>query len=66
MDANLKGSSQQIKEDAINRRNGQGPQHLKSFLLLFLTLRPKPNKRLLRARDELQLIFLFVISLEYI
>jgi len=63
MDADLEGSSQQTKEDDINRRNGQGPQHLKFFLLVFLTLRLKPNKRLLRARDEIQLIFLFVISL---
>jgi len=35
MDANLEGSSQQAKEDAINRRNGQGPKHLKFFLLVF-------------------------------
>jgi len=43
MDANLEGSAQQAKQDAINRRNGQGPKHLKFFLLVFLTLRPKPN-----------------------
>ena len=69
MDAHFEGSSQQANGDSINRRNGQGPQHLKFFLLVFLTLRPKPNKRLLRARTqalvyELQLIYLFVISLE--
>jgi len=50
MDANFEGSSQQENGDSINRRNGQGPQHLKFFLLVFLILRPKPNKRLLRAR----------------
>jgi len=44
MDANLEGSSQQAKQDAINRRNGQGPQHLKFFLLVFLKWRPRPNK----------------------
>jgi len=44
MNANLEGSFQQAKEDSINRRNGQGPKHLKFFLLVFLTLRPKPNK----------------------
>ena len=43
MDANLEGSSQQAKEDSINKRNGQGPKHLKFFLLVVLTLRPKPN-----------------------
>jgi len=36
MDANFEGSSQQAKEDSINRRNGQGPKHLKFFLLVFL------------------------------
>jgi len=35
-DVNFKGSSQQSKEDLINRRNGQGPEHLKLFLLVFL------------------------------
>jgi len=44
MDANFKGSSQQAKEDSINRRNGQGLKHLKFFLLFFSKLRPKPNK----------------------
>jgi len=44
MNANLEGSSQQANEDVINRRNGQIPKHLKFFLLVFLTLRPKPNK----------------------
>ena len=42
-DAILEGSSQQAFKDAINRRNGQGPQHLKFFLLVFLILRPKPK-----------------------
>jgi len=35
-DAKLEGSSQQLNKDAINRRNGQGPKHLKFFLLVFL------------------------------
>jgi len=35
-DANYERSSQQAKEDLINRRNGQGPEHLKFFLLVFL------------------------------
>ena len=43
-DAILEGSSQQANKDVINRRNGQGPQHLKFFLLVFLIWRPKPNK----------------------
>ena len=38
-DANYEGSSQQAKEDLINRRNGQGPEHLKFFLLVFLIFR---------------------------
>ena len=41
MDAKFEGSSQPANGDSINRRNGQGPQHLKFFLLVFLTLRPK-------------------------
>jgi len=44
MDANFGGSSQQANEDSIYRRNGQGPKHLKFFLLDFLKLRPKLNK----------------------
>jgi len=78
MNVNLEGSSQQAKEEVVNKRNGQGPQHLKFFLIVFLILRPKPNtcfhhpsclRRLLRARaqaliDELQLIYIFVIYLE--
>jgi len=36
-DVILEGSSQQANKDAINRRNGQGPKHLKFFLLVFLT-----------------------------
>jgi len=43
-DATLEGSSQQANKDAINRRNGQRPKHLKFFLLVFLTRRPKPKK----------------------
>jgi len=43
MDANFEGSSQQGKEDLINRRNAQGPKHLKFFLLVFLNSRPKLN-----------------------
>jgi len=35
-DAILEGSSQQAITEAINRRNGQGPQYLKFFLLVFL------------------------------
>jgi len=35
-DAKLEGSSQQANKDFINRRNGQGPKHLKFFLLVFL------------------------------
>jgi len=34
-DATLEGSSQQASKDLINRRNGQGPKHLKLFLLVF-------------------------------
>ena len=37
-DVNYKGSSQQAKEDLVNRRNGQGPEHLKFFLLVFLNI----------------------------
>ena len=37
-DANYEGSSQQVKEDLISRRNGQGPEHLKFFLLAFLNI----------------------------
>jgi len=37
-DANYEGSSQQPKEDLIDRRNGQGPEHLKFFLLVFLNI----------------------------
>ena len=37
-DANYEGSSQQAKEDLINRRNGQGSEHLKFFLLVFLNI----------------------------
>jgi len=37
-DANYEGSSQQAKEDLINRRNEQGPEHLKLFLLVFLNI----------------------------
>jgi len=43
MDANFEGSSQQAKEDLINRRNGQDPKHLKFFLLVFLNVRPSPT-----------------------
>jgi len=69
MHANFEGSSQQENGDSINRKNGQGPQNLMFLLLVFLILRPKPNKRLLRARaqalvHDLHLIYLFVISLE--
>jgi len=34
-DATLEGSSEQANKDLINRRNGQGPKHLKFFLLVF-------------------------------
>jgi len=34
-DAKLEGSSQLANKDFINRRNGQGPKHLKFFLLVF-------------------------------
>jgi len=34
-DVILEGSSQQAKKDVITRRNGQGPKHLKFFLLVF-------------------------------
>jgi len=37
-DDNFEGSSQQSNEDLINRRNGQGPEHLKFFLLVFLNI----------------------------
>ena len=43
-DAKLEESSQQAFKDAINRRNGQGPQHLKFFLLVFLILRRTSRK----------------------
>jgi len=43
-DAKLEGSSQQANKDAINRRNGQGPKHLKFFLLVILIMRPSPTK----------------------
>jgi len=33
--ATLEGSSQQANKDITNRRNGQGPKHLKFFLLVF-------------------------------
>ena len=50
-DAILEGSSQQANKEAINRKNGQGPQYLKFFLLVFLIWRPKP-KPTLRPNDE--------------
>ena len=34
-DDTLEGSSQQANKYLINRRNGQGPKHLKFFLLVF-------------------------------
>jgi len=34
-DAKLEVSSQQENKDFINRRNGEGPKHLKFFLLVF-------------------------------
>ena len=34
-DAILEGSSQQANKDVITRRNGQGREHLKLFLLVF-------------------------------
>jgi len=34
-DDTLEGSSQQANKDIITRRNGQGPKHLKFFLLVF-------------------------------
>jgi len=34
-DVILEGSSQQAKKDFITRKNGQGPKHLKFFLLVF-------------------------------
>ena len=49
-DATLEGSSQQAFKDVINRRNGQGPQHLKFFLLVFLIVRPKPKNLKDKAR----------------
>jgi len=42
-DAILEGSSQQANKEAINRRNGQGRQYLKFFVLVFLIWRPKPK-----------------------
>jgi len=51
-DAILEGSSKQANKDFINRRNGQGPKHLKFFLLVFSKRGPSPIN-----------IF-FVISLE--
>ena len=51
-DAKLEGSSQQANKDAINRRNGQGPIHLKLFLLVFLIRRPKSKKA--QAQTEAQ------------
>jgi len=48
-DDTLEGSSQQANKDLINRRNGQGPNHLKFFLLVFSkdeaqAKKPKPKK----------------------
>ena len=40
-EAILEGSSQQENKDFINRRNGQGPKHLK-FLLVFSKWGPSP------------------------
>jgi len=37
-DVNYEGSSTQAMEDLINRRNGQGPKHLKFFLSVFLNI----------------------------
>ena len=37
-DANYERSSQQSKENLKYRRNGQGPEHLKFFLLVFLNI----------------------------
>jgi len=37
-DANYEGSSQQSKEELINRRDGHGPEHLKFSLLVFLNI----------------------------
>jgi len=51
-DAILEGSSQQANKEAINRRNGQGPQYLKFFLLVFLIWRPKPTLRPKPTRDH--------------
>jgi len=34
-DDTLERSSQQANKDLINRRNGQGPNHIKFFLLVF-------------------------------
>jgi len=52
-DAILEGSSHQENKHFTDRRNGQGPKHLKFFLLIF-------------SKDETQaqLMSLFVISLE--
>jgi len=41
-DAILEGSYQQANKDFINRRNGQGPKHLKFFLLVFSKYDPNP------------------------
>jgi len=53
MDANFEGSSEKAKEDLINRRNGQGPKHLKFFLFFFLKLGPSlsPNSGLSPTHD---------------
>ena len=48
----LEGSSQQANKEVINRRNGQGPQHLKFFLSVFLIWRPKPKPTLRPKRTH--------------
>jgi len=50
-DDKLEGSSQQTNKDFINRRNGQGPKHLKFFLLVFSKMRPKANKSQAQKED---------------
>ena len=50
-DATLEGSSQQANKDLINRRNGQGPKHLKFFLLVFSKYEAQAQPMRSKAKD---------------
>ena len=73
-DATLEGSSQQANKHLINRRNGQGPKHLKFFLLVFSKdeaqaqeAQAQPTRSKAKALgDEHHWMSLFVISFWYL